>query len=202
MPRSPLSLLAVLVLVLVASSYAQMSGLSGVVTDSSGSVIGNATVSDSTGHSTHTDAQGNFRLATSSRELTVSAPGFAEEHIALSSDASLTIRLAIARPEQLVSVSDSNGVLAPETTTFRAEALQLAPTHTLDEALRDSPGFSLLRRTPSWTANPTTQGVSLQGTGSSSSSRALVSQDGVPLNDPFGSWISLAAHPRNRARTR
>lgn len=38
-------------------------------------------------------------------------------------------------------------------------------------------------------ANPTTQGLSLRGLGSSGASRTLVLWDGVPLNDPFGGWV-------------
>ena len=51
------------------------------------------------------------------------------------------------------------------------------------------PGFSLFRRNSSLIANPTTQGVSLRGLGSTGASRSLVLWDGVPLNDPFGGWI-------------
>ena len=39
------------------------------------------------------------------------------------------------------------------------------------------------------TANPTSQGVSLRGLGASGASRALVLNDGIPINDPYGSWI-------------
>ncbi len=59
----------------------------------------------------------------------------------------------------------------------------------LDDRLRDTPGFSLFRRTSSVVANPTTQGVSLRGLGSSGASRTLVLWDGVPVNDPFGGWV-------------
>ena len=38
-------------------------------------------------------------------------------------------------------------------------------------------------------ANPTTQGVSLRGIGSSGASRTLMLWDGVPVNDPFGGWV-------------
>lgn len=38
-------------------------------------------------------------------------------------------------------------------------------------------------------ANPTTQGLSLRGLGSSGASRTLVVWDGVPVNDPFGGWV-------------
>ena len=51
------------------------------------------------------------------------------------------------------------------------------------------PGFSLFRRSSSLVANPTTQGVTLRGLGSSGASRSLVLWDGIPLNDPFGGWV-------------
>ncbi len=60
---------------------------------------------------------------------------------------------------------------------------------TIDEVLRQTVGFSIFRRTSSRAANPTTQGVSLRGVGSSGASRTIVLFDGVPLNDPFGGWI-------------
>lgn len=59
----------------------------------------------------------------------------------------------------------------------------------LDDVLRRSVGFSIFRRSSSRNANPTTQGVSLRGVGSSGASRSAVLFDGVPLNDPFGGWI-------------
>ncbi|MGH6985546.1 MAG: TonB-dependent receptor [Caulobacteraceae bacterium] len=71
------------------------------------------------------------------------------------------------------------------------EALQASPR--LDESLEEVPGFSLYRRTTSLGANPTTQGVSLRAIGSSAASRALVTLDGVPQNDPFGGWVIWSA---------
>ena len=59
----------------------------------------------------------------------------------------------------------------------------------LDQALAQTPGLSLFRRTSSLAANPTTQGVSLRGIAGSGASRALVTLDGVPQNDPFGGWV-------------
>jgi outer membrane cobalamin receptor len=63
------------------------------------------------------------------------------------------------------------------------------PGVNLDDRLRQIPGFSLFRRSSSLVANPTTQGVSLRGIGSTGASRTLVLWDGVPLNDPFGGWV-------------
>ena len=59
----------------------------------------------------------------------------------------------------------------------------------MDDVLRRSVGFSIFRRSSSRHANPTTQGVSLRGVGSSGASRSAVLFDGVPLNDPFGGWV-------------
>ncbi len=58
--------------------------------------------------------------------------------------------------------------------------LTRSPAMTLDDALRDVPGFSLFRRTSSLLAHPTTQGVSLRGIGPSGAGRTLVLFDGIP----------------------
>jgi outer membrane receptor protein involved in Fe transport len=63
------------------------------------------------------------------------------------------------------------------------------PGVNVDDRLRAIPGFTLFRRTSSIAANPTTQGVSLRGLGSSGASRSLVLWDGIPVNDPFGGWV-------------
>ncbi len=56
--------------------------------------------------------------------------------------------------------------------------------------------MSLFRRTSSLGANPTTQGVSLRGIAGSGASRALVTLEGVPQNDPFGGWVIWSGIPR------
>ncbi len=71
-----------------------------------------------------------------------------------------------------------------------APQLTAIPGVNLDDRLRSVPGFSLFRRTSSLVANPTTQGVSLRGLGSSGASRTLVLYDGLPMNDPFGGWVA------------
>jgi outer membrane receptor protein involved in Fe transport len=76
------------------------------------------------------------------------------------------------------------------------QAIAATAAPTVDDALRQVPGFSLFRRAGSRTANPTAQGVSLRGLGGSGTSRALVLDDGVPLNDPFGGWIFWGRVPR------
>jgi outer membrane receptor protein involved in Fe transport len=67
--------------------------------------------------------------------------------------------------------------------------IQRSPGVNLDDRLRDVPGFSLFRRSSSLVANPTTQGISLRGIGSSGASRTLVLWDNIPASDPFGGWV-------------
>ncbi len=74
-------------------------------------------------------------------------------------------------------------------TTLDQQEIEATPGVNLDDRLRQVPGFSLFRRTSSVVANPTTQGISLRGLGSSGASRTLVLWDGVPINDPFGGWV-------------
>ena len=69
------------------------------------------------------------------------------------------------------------------------QQIEQQPGINLDDRLRDVPGFTLFKRSSSVVANPTTQGVSLRGIGSSGASRTLVLWDGVPVNDPFGGWV-------------
>jgi outer membrane receptor protein involved in Fe transport len=105
------------------------------------------------------------------------------------------------------TASDSITVTATRTETRVAETpasvlvlsqevLQGTAAPTLDDALRQVAGFTLFRRSGSRVANPTAQGVTLRGVGASGASRALVLDDGVPLNDPFGGWVYWGRVPR------
>ena len=67
--------------------------------------------------------------------------------------------------------------------------LESYPATLLDDKLRQQAGFELFRRSSSAVQNPTSQGISLRGLGSTAASRTLVLEDSVPLNDPFGGWI-------------
>jgi outer membrane receptor protein involved in Fe transport len=88
------------------------------------------------------------------------------------------------------------GETAASVTVLGRQELETTAAVTLDDALRQVPGFTLFRRTGSRTANPTTQGASLRGVGGSAASRALVLADGVPINDPFGGWVPWGRVPR------
>lgn len=93
--------------------------------------------------------------------------------------------ITVTADRGLAGINDS----AISTANLSAEQMQQQPGLTLDDALHQVAGFTLYRRTSSWTANPTTEGVSLRGLGSTAASRTLVVSDEVPLNDPFGGWI-------------
>jgi outer membrane receptor protein involved in Fe transport len=70
----------------------------------------------------------------------------------------------------------------------------------IDEVLAQNPAFSLYRRQAAWFGNPTAAGVSLRNTAASAASRTLVLLDGIPQNDPFGSWVQwLRIDPSNLA---
>lgn len=77
--------------------------------------------------------------------------------------------------------------------TIEGEAIATAPR--LDEALTATPGVQLFRRTSSQASNPTTQGISVRSIAGSGASRALVTLDGVPQNDPFGGWVLWTGLP-------
>lgn len=80
-------------------------------------------------------------------------------------------------------------------TVYTKEDIEKSAAQTVDDFLRQLPGFSLFRRSSSLVAHPTTQGVSLRGIGPSGVSRTLVLLDGVPLNDPFGGWVYWSKVP-------
>ena len=100
------------------------------------------------------------------------------------------ITVTPARTETRVADTPSSVVVLSK------EALDTTAAPTLDDALRQIAGFTLFRRAGSRVANPTTQGVTLRGVGASGASRALVLDDGVPLNDPFGGWVYWGRVPR------
>jgi len=104
------------------------------------------------------------------------------------SSATITVT-ATRTPERLAGTPASVVILNRQTITVGASPA-------LDDTLRQVPGFTLFRRTGSRVANPTSQGVSMRGLGGSGASRALVLDDGVPLNDPFGGWIFWGRVPR------
>jgi outer membrane receptor protein involved in Fe transport len=124
----------------------------------------------------------------------VTRSGFAGVTRALGDQSQLLVVLQIAGTQQEIDVTATRTPLALDASassvrTLSAEQLREVPGFTLDERLRQVAGFQLFRRTSSWVANPTTEGTTLRGLGSTAASRTLVLSDQVPLNDAYGGWI-------------
>ncbi len=183
---------------------AQSLRIDGIVRDPSGAPIAGAKVILQIGAEQHTvvaDSEGRFSfedLPLQSGKLLVSAKDFAsvarDFNFAGGQPIHFEIVLPFATKEERVVVTATRiesrlGDVADSEVALDSADLIATPALTVDDKLRQIPGFSLFRRSGSRTANPTTLGVSLSGLGSSGASRALVLEDGVPLNDPFGGWI-------------
>jgi outer membrane receptor protein involved in Fe transport len=124
------------------------------------------------------------RLATGATERLVMRPIAAQESVTVTADRGLA---------GINDAASSVAVLIPE-------QLKSPPGLTLDDRLHQIAGFQLFRRTSSWTANPTSSGVSLRGLGSTAASRTLVVSDQVPMNDPFGGWVHWTEIPEPAIR--
>jgi outer membrane cobalamin receptor len=98
-----------------------------------------------------------------------------------------------AKPAPLQQSITVNATIATEAPAsienLTRPEIEAIPGVNLDDRLRSIPGFSMFRRSSSLAANPTTQGISLRGIGSSGASRTLLLWDGIPVNSPFGGWI-------------
>lgn len=183
--------------------------IQGIVRDSNGHPIAGAQVSfRNRGFLLQTAAgsDGVFVLqgvTPRSGVISVHAPGFETQHSSWedSQTGTLAFVLSVAPLAQQVTVTANRvatpvGQTAGTVAVLPLQQVTLAPALSLDGILRQIPGFSLFRRTDSRAANPTTQGVSLRGVGASGASRALVLEDGIPLNDPFGGWVYWDRVPR------
>jgi outer membrane receptor protein involved in Fe transport len=193
-------------MVLAAPALASPQGIrvEGVVHDASGAPVAGAQVelrSNSYSAKTDTTSSGQFvfeNVSVSAGTVVVTAPGLDPAHQSWNAGSGATVRLEVVL--QPASVNQQVVVTAARAPTPIGETplsdiqlssadLEATPALTLDDALRQIPGFSLFRRTSSRTANPTTLGVSLRGLGANGASRVLVLEDGIPLNDPFGAWV-------------
>lgn len=164
------------------------------VEDAGGAAIAGASVTDDAGKPLGTTDQSGTATVTCAApcRVHVSAPGFAEQTASVTGAA--TIRLLPAARAEQVTVTAYRAPLgeleSPATTRLLSQqALQQSAGVTLDEKMRQLPGVETFRRSPSLVANPSSQGISLRGLGSTSASRTLVTEDDVPQNDPLGGWI-------------
>jgi outer membrane receptor protein involved in Fe transport len=129
--------------------------------------------------------------------LRVTATGFADAVLAVDESAvrggSLQVMLQPAGLFETVTVtasrSDERLATPAATTVLTSVELTITAAGPVDDALRNTPGFGLTRRSSSRVANPSSQGVSMRGLPGNAGSRTLVLADGLPLNDPFGGWV-------------
>jgi outer membrane receptor protein involved in Fe transport len=137
-------------------------------------------------------------LAPGIYEVRVEASGFAPRvetvDLRTAPQATLDIRLEAAGITEQVIVTPTRseqvlGDVPASVTVLNSEEIRRSPAVVADDVLRQSPTFSLFRRTSSLSSHPTSQGVSLRGIGPSGTSRTLVLIDDVPFNDPFGGWV-------------
>lgn len=178
------------------AALGQPVSISGTVVDVSGLAVAGATIvprtADRPGAPIVADEEGRFTIESAVTSLRVTSPGFAPTEVE-SIVSPLRVVLRPASFADSVVVTATRGAerlpsAAPSTVVTSAE-LNNSAAGALDDVLRSTPGFSLFRRSSSRVANPTTQGVTLRGVSGSGASRTLVLSDGVPLNDPFGSWV-------------
>jgi outer membrane receptor protein involved in Fe transport len=194
----------------IACASAQQRSVSiyGKVTDPNGDAIQHASVEfESEGNTirTITDLSGDFTVlsARAYGTLSISSPGFSPAKVKVTTAKySLRIQLhpAVINERIVVSAPITYEERVPVTSLSQfnigPNEIATAGALTIDDVLRQVPGFSLFRRSGGLTTNPTAQGVSLRGVGASGASRALVLLDGVPLNSPFGGWVYWNRVPR------
>jgi len=169
----------------------------GTVTDISGAVIPNAEVvvtsRDGRSSTVLTGGDGTFDAGVMAARVRVTSEGFEPASVEVSGAGSVQIVLRPLNFADSVVVTATRGAerlpSAASATVLTSAELSNMAAGSLDDALRSTPGFTLFRRSSSRVANPTTQGVTLRGVSGSGASRTLVLSDGVPLNDPFGSWV-------------
>lgn len=195
------------------SLWAASNEVRGTVKDRSGAVIARAQVvlhaaGQNFGQVTQPDGSFVFSgVAADAGTIEISASGFAKAVVNWhAGEAALAITLEPATVQQSLDVTATRTSILPtgvDDVMSQPDAVTVSDTQldqwgelTTDDKLKQIPGFQLLRRSTSQTANPTTQGVSLRGLGASGASRALVLVDGIPINDPFGGWIYWARVPQ------
>jgi outer membrane receptor protein involved in Fe transport len=175
-------------------------GLTVTVEDISNAPIAGASIQKPAGHLLgHTDADGRFTFTCELPcRIRVDAEGFAGNFFEMA--ASETVHLERAGVSEQITVTayrEPLGALESPVTTRTLNTIALSATAaiSLDDQVRQLPGVEMFRRSSSLVANPTSQGISVRGLGSTSASRTLVTQDDVPLNDPIGGWIHWEEQP-------
>lgn len=176
------------------------------VEDESGAALAGARVTDSSGRTRgNTGANGELTVNCAAPcSLKISADGFAAQSVAATG--TTTVHLKPAKASEQVTVTAYRAPLGTlespvSTRELSQHALNSTAAVTLDGKLRQLPGVELFRRSSSLAANPSSQGISLRGLGSTAASRTLVTEDDVPLNDPIGGWIHWQEVPQLAIRS-
>lgn len=171
-------------------------GLKGTVVDVSGLAVPGVEVTGRTAQGqtvvVTSDADGRFSFDVAIVSVTAVSEGFAPTVIDSPGDGARVVLRPAGIADRVVVTATRGAERLPSAasaTVVTAAELANVAAGALDDVLRSTPGFSLFRRSSSRVANPTTQGVTLRGVSGSGASRTLVLADGVPLNDPFGSWV-------------
>jgi outer membrane receptor protein involved in Fe transport len=165
----------------------------GTVVDREGAPVEGAEIVDGAGELlATTGADGKFALPAGTGTVLVEAAHFAPASVTI--EQRMPLKIQLIHPFENITVTAYRSPLTSldspaSTRNVDSAALSDAASASLDGKLREVPGFELFRRSSSLVANPTSEGVSLRGLGSTSASRSLVVFDEVPLNDPYGGWI-------------
>ncbi len=183
--------LAIALAVLVAATASAQT--SGTVRNAHGDPVAAASIADMAGHELAvSSSDGSFSLSQPPRQIEVIAPHYVADVVTITPGRPVDV--VLRQPLETVTVTAYLSALGSSdspasTRVVGTQQLQQSASPALDGKLREVPGFELFRRSSSLVANPTTEGVSLRGLGSTAASRSLVVLDDIPLNDPYGGWI-------------
>jgi outer membrane receptor protein involved in Fe transport len=172
---------------------AQQGSISGTIVDARNQPVAGAQIMGSGGQLLGTTAaDGSFTVPAGSGRVQILATHF--EPTSINLEGPSPVHVLLEHPLENVTVTAYRSPLASgdspaSTRILDTEQLRRAAGISLDDKLRQVPGFELFRRTSSLVANPTTEGVSLRGLGSTAASRSLVVFDEIPIADAFGGWI-------------
>ena len=198
---------------MAASAAGAQTQAAGTIADSQGAPIANARLRSLTGTLLATaDSAGHIAYAcpataqvqAASCTVVVEADGFAARQIAWQPGAIITLQPAsVAQQVSVTAFRTPIGDLeSPANTRTLSNAdLRESASITLDGQLREAAGVETFRRSSSLVANPSSQGISLRGLGSTSASRTLVTEDDIPLNDAFAGWIHWEELPELSIRS-
>ena len=169
---------------------------SGSIVNSEDQPVSDAVVTDMQGTALAvTGKQGGFSFSLgpqSQVRVQVKAPGYETETVSIRAGSVAKIVL-MRQIEQIVVTAYRTPMETLDSPASERvldqQQLREGAAPGLAGKLRQVPGLELFRRSSELVANPTSQGISLRGLGSTAASRTLVLSNDVPLNDPYGGWI-------------